>query len=292
MLPILQKIDENGKTSMTDIKALMSKLFNLSESDKKKLLPSGTQTIFENRVGWARTYLKKAGLVTIPQRGYVEITKQGKQTLSENLKEINLSYLKKFPEFIKFQTVTPKENTNQIKEDADTNPIERIEQSFHQINEELKKELLSILVSCSPAFFERFVVDLLLNMGYGGSRKEAGIAFTTTGDEGIDGMIKEDKLGLDLIYIQAKRWKESTVGRPEIQKFAGALQGKKAKKGIFITTSRFSSEAEQFVKGIESNIVLIDGAQIANLMINSDTGVSVVQKFEIKRPDQDYFTED
>ena len=293
MLPILKAVKNKNEISMTEVKDLMSKEFNLTEQELKEMLPSGNQTVFNNRVGWARTYLKKAALLSSPKKGFIQITDRGKEVVDSGITELNAKYLKKFPEFVEFQTVNKKEEKETEVEESDATPIEILEASYNKVNDSLKKELLSTILDCSPEFFERLVVDLLINMGYGGSRKEAGQAFATTGDEGIDGIIKEDKLGLDLIYIQAKRWKtDSTVGRPEIQKFAGALQGKRAKKGIFIATSRFSSEAREFVKGIDSKIILIDGNELTELMIESNTGVSLEQKFEVKKIDTDFFNED
>ena len=292
MKPILEEIIDGKEVSMFSIKTALAKKFDLTQKEQKELLPSGNQAVFDNRVGWARTYLKKAKMLSSPQRGFVQITNRGRETLKEDIAEINVKYLKKFPEFIEFQE-THKFKTKDIATDEDETPIEVLEESYKKIKENFKKEILDLVMSCSPFFFEKLVVDLLINLGYGGSKKEAGEAFTTSGDEGLDGIIKEDKLGLDLIYIQAKRWKKnSQVGRPEIQKFAGALQGRRAKKGVFITTSYFSNEAKEFVKKIESKIILIDGDSLAEYMIESNTGVSPHQSFEIKKIDADYFDED
>ena len=295
MLPILKELNDGREKNIPTLKALLVKEFDLSEKQLKELLPSGTQPIFDNRVGWARTYLKKAGLIESPKRGVFRITDRGRSVLEEDIGSIDSDYLYQFEEFKKFKNLSNEIDSRDIDidENSESTPIEKFESSYKKIKDELKADLLDQIFNCSPFFFEKLVVDLLLNLGYGGSRKEAGEAFATTGDEGIDGVIKEDKLGLDLIYIQAKRWKVSScVGRPEIQKFAGALQGKRAKKGIFLTTSYFSNEAKSYVETIDSKIILIDGGMLTNLMFESSTGVSIESKYEIKKIDSDYFTEE
>lgn len=292
MLPMLKELKEGSSKSMQEIRDSLADYFNLSEEEQKDLLPSGNQSIFDNRVGWARTYLKKAGLVDSPKRSFVVITDRGREVLAENPDEITSNYLKKFDEFLDFQNLSNKKEEEAEEVTSEQTPSEQFESAYKKLKSGLKTELLDTIMDCSPFFFERLVVDLLINLGYGGSKKEAGEAFATTGDEGIDGIIKEDKLGLDLIYIQAKRWKkDSCVGRPEIQKFAGALQGKRAKKGIFITTSYYSNEAREFVKALDSKIILIDGDSLAEYMIESNTGVSVESKYELKKIDSDYFSE-
>lgn len=296
MLPMLNELASGNEKTISDLKNKLAKDFKLSEEELKELLPSGNQLIFDNRVGWARTYLKKAMLIESSKRGVFKITERGKKVLKEGVNAITATYLKKFDEFREFQNL--EKSTDELKEensgsDSESTPIEIFEKSYKKIQSDLKKEILEQILSCSPFFFEKLVVDLVINLGYGGSRKEAGEAFRTTGDEGIDGIIKEDKLGLDLIYLQAKRWKkDSCVGRPEVQKFAGALQGKRAKKGIFITTSYFSNDAREYVSHIDSKIILIDGNELCSLMIESNTGVSILSNYSIKRIDSDYFTED
>ncbi len=297
MLPLLKELAEVDQMTMALVKEKMTAYFQLTEEEIKELLPSGNQQIFYNRIGWARTYLKKAMLIESPKRGVFRITVRGKEVLQEKPNEINASYLKKFDEFRDFQNMDKgnesSDEEGSSEEVSSSTPIETFESSYKKIQTDLKAELIDQILDCSPFFFEKLVVDLVINLGYGGSRKEAGEAFRTTGDEGIDGIIKEDKLGLDLIYLQAKRWKiDSCVGRPEVQKFAGALQGKRAKKGIFITTSYFSKEALDFVKHIDSKIILIDGKELCSLMIESNTGVSAVSKYEIKRIDSDYFNDE
>lgn len=296
MLPMLRELSDGNEKTISELKTNLAAKFKLSEEELKELLPSGNQQVFDNRVGWARTYLKKAMLIESARRGVFKITDRGSAVLKENVQNITASYLKKFDEFREFQNMD-KSNEEGKEEsyvsESESTPVELFEKSYRKIQSDLKKEILEQILSCSPFFFEKLVVDLAINLGYGGSRKEAGEAFQKTGDEGIDGIIKEDKLGLDLIYIQAKRWKkDSCVGRPEIQKFTGALQGKRARKGIFITTSYFSSDAKEFVKHIDSKIILIDGDELCSLMIESNTGVSTLSSYSIKRIDSDYFIEE
>ena len=294
MLPLLQYASDGKEHSLRDAITFLADVFNLSDDERKELLSSGQQAVFDNRVGWARTYLKKAGLFISPKRGFFQITDKGKEILSQNPSEINLKFLNQFPEFIEFKT-TKKDNDKsepEIIETSETTPQESIEFGYQKIRKELELELLNRVKSCSPDFFERLVVDLLVKMGYGGSRRDAGRAIGKSGDGGIDGIIKEDKLGLDIVYVQAKRWDNTVVGRPEIQKFVGALHGQRARKGVFITTSRFSQEAREYVSIIDSKIVLIDGEELAQLMIDNHVGVSTVSIYEIKKIDSDYFTDE
>jgi len=256
------------------------------------MLPSGLQNKFTNRVGWARTYMKKAGLLGSPERGTIRITERGLQVLESRPKEINSEFLKQFPEFVEFQrpATKPRKTATQLAERNKT-PEELLEESYIELYDGLVADLVEKVKSGSPQFFERLVVDLLVKMGYGGSRKDAGEAIGRVGDGGIDGIIKEDKLGLDVIYIQAKRW-ENTVGRPSVQAFAGSLEGVRAKRGIMITTSQFSSEAREYVRHIEKKIVLVDGEMLAKLMVDHNLGVSAVASYDIKKVDSDYFEED
>jgi restriction system protein len=298
MLPLLQYISDGKEHSLRETITYLADKFNLTDTERKELLPSGQQTVFDNRVGWSRTHLKKAGLLETPKRGFFKITERGIQVLNQSPQEINVKFLKQFPEFIQFITTKKDNDTsendsdNEIVEISETTPQESIEFGYQKIRKELEIELLNRVKSCSPDFFERLVVDLLVKMGYGGSRRDAGKAVGKSGDGGIDGIIKEDKLGLDIVYIQAKRWDNTTVGRPEIQKFAGALQGYRAKKGIFITTSKFSQEAKDYVSIIDSKIVLVDGQELAQLMIDNNIGVSTISIYEIKKIDSDYFTDE
>jgi restriction system protein len=233
-------------------------------------------------------YLKKAGLLTYPARGKFQITQRGLDTLAQKPPRIDIKYLKQFPEYLDF--IGTSTNSPAAAETANlptTQTPEAIESAYRQLRQTLAQELLERIKTASPAFFERLVIELLVKMGYGGSLVDAGMAIGKTGDEGIDGIIKEDRLGLDAIYIQAKRW-NNTVGRPEIQQFVGALAGKGARKGIFITTSKFSEQAKSYLPA-NVKVVLIDGEQLANYAIEVDLGVSVVSEYQIKRLDLDYF---
>ena len=295
MFPLLKYSGDNEEHSLRESIEALAFYFSLTHEERKQLLPSGKQAIFDNRVGWARTYLKKAGLLESTKWGYFKITKRGQDILQDNnIQEINVEFLKQFSEFIEFKNSTKKETSDseqQLEEiEENTNPEELLEKIYLNIKEKLKQELLETIKQYSPDFFEKLVIDLLIAMGYGGSRKEAGEAVGQINDGGIDGIIKEDRLGLDIIYIQAKRW-DNTVGRPEIQKFAGALLGNQAKKGIFITTSSFSQKAIEYTTMIDSKIILIDGERLSELLIDYNVGVSIVESYAIKKIDADYFTE-
>lgn len=295
MLPLLKYANDSQEHSLREVVEALADEFNLSSDERKELLPSGQQAIFNNRVGWARTYLKKAGLLEYTKRGFFKVTNRGINILSQKPPKINVEYLSQFPEFIEFQTPKVKSNNINIKSEEiseDKTPEEYIELGYQKVSNDLEINLLNRVVTCSAEFFEKLVIDLLVKMGYGGSRKDAGERIGKSGDEGIDGIIKEDKLGLDIVYIQAKRWKNTVVGRPEIQKFAGALQGQRAKKGVFITTSTFSNNARDFSSKIDNKIVLIDGRELAKLMIDNNVGVSKVASYEIKKIDSDYFIDE
>ncbi len=294
MLPLLRFLSDRKEHSLRETIDALAEELNLTDEERKELLPSGQQATFGNRVGWARTYMKKAGLVKSTRRGYFQITERGLDVLRQNPPKINTAFLKQFPEFVEFQTPgrgTKGEALEQGIIETQQTPEEEIEAVYQRVRQSLATELLQTIKSCSPAFFERVVVDLLIKMGYGGTRKDAGEAIGKSNDGGIDGIIKEDRLGLDIVYIQAKRW-DSPVGRPEIQKFAGALQGQRARKGIFITTSTFTNTAQGYVALIDSKIVLIDGNLLAQLMIDHNVGVTTATSYELKRIDSDYFTEE
>lgn len=290
MLPLLKFAEDGKEHTLRETVEKLADVFNLSEEARKVLLPSGQQTVFHNRVGWARTYLKKAGLLDSPRRSYFVITERGQKLLASNPSKIDASFLEQYPEFMEFKALRH-EKDEEAPTATNETPEEILENAFLNLRQNLAGELLQQIKSSPPRQFERIVVQLLVAMGYGGSLTDAGKAVGKSGDEGIDGIIKEDRLGLDIIYIQAKRW-DNTVSRPEIQKFAGALQGQRAKKGIFITTSDFSREANDFVAKIESKIVLIDGQQLAQFMIDHNIGVTPVANYEIKRIDSDYFNEE
>jgi restriction system protein len=294
MLPLLQHIKDKKEYSLREIVDELAAHFKLTTEERNELLPSGTQSLFYNRVGWARTYLSKAGLLKSERRGYFSITNKGLELLKQNPIDINNNLLENYPEFNNFisssKIKTPKqdevkENIAQLK-----TPEEILENAYQNLNKELASELLKQIKDSPSSLFEQIVVDLLVKMGYGGNRKDAGEAIGKPGDEGIDGIIKEDKLGLESIYIQAKRWNDTKISRPEIQKFVGALQGQKARKGIFFTTSSFSKEAYDYVSRIETKIVLIDGNLLADLMIANNVGVSLLANYEVKKIDTDYFT--
>ncbi len=292
MLPLMKLAGDRKEHSLREAIDKLGKEFNLSYEEKRRRLPSGKQEIFTNRVGWARTYLKKAGLLEITRRGYCRVTERGIEVLGVNPKGIDSNMLLKFEAFREFKAF--KRERPVIKKGlskVEVTPIEEIENAYQNIRNSLGSEILLQIKSTSPSMFERIVVELIVKMGYGGSLKDAGDAIGGIGDEGIDGIIKEDKLGLDVIYIQAKRW-QNIVGRPEIQKFAGALQGKRAKKGIFITTSDYTREAREYTDNIESKIILIDGNQLTELMIDGNVGCSTINNYEIKRIDSDYFIEE
>lgn len=292
MLPLLKSCADNQEHSLREAVEILAQYFQLTPEELKELLPSGQQEVFLNRVGWARTYLKKAGLIESTKRGYFKITDRGKKVLEENLYHIDVKYLDKFGEFRAFRSIKKKKEEKPTNEQTSkTTPEEALENAYENLRNNLSNELLTQIKSSPPSLFEKIVIELLVKMGYGGSRKDAGKAIGKSGDEGIDGIIKEDRLGLDIIYIQAKRW-ENTVGRPEIQKFAGALQGQRAKKGIFITTSNFSREAYDYASRIDSKIILIDGKNLADYMIDFNVGVTPISLYEVKRIDTDYFTDD
>ena len=291
MLPLVRYAADGKEYSLREAIEALADEFHLSDAERRELLPSGSQSAFDNRVGWSRTYLKKAGLLSSPRRSYFQITSRGQEVLASNPARINIGFLRQFPEFLEFQRGQSKDSEVSIADGTELiTPEESIESAYQRARATLAADLLQTIKDCSPDFFERLVVDLLVRMGYGGTRKDAGRAIGRSGDGGIDGIINEDRLGLDVVYIQAKRWDSTSVGRPEIQKFAGALQGQRARKGIFLTTSTFSKDAQEFVSRIESKIVLMDGETIAQLMIDYGVGVNTVATYELKRVDSDYFT--
>ena len=292
MLPLLHHNADGAEHSLRDSLDFLADDFKLTSLERAELLPSGRQAIFDNRVGWARTYLVKAGCLERTRRGYCQITTRGKDLLAENPEHIDVRILERFTEFIAFRGISRSsavDDNAQPEPPVERTPEEALEEAHQQIRDNLADDLLSRVLSCSPTFFERLVVDLLVKMGYGGSREDAGQAIGHSGDEGIDGIIREDRLGLDIIYIQAKRWQNS-VGRPEVQRFVGALQGQRANKGVLITTSAFSSDAKQYAGSIENKVVLIDGGTLARLMIDFDIGVSTSVSYYVKRVDSDYFS--
>lgn len=294
MRPLMEFLADGKEHSLRESIEHLAAHFRLTADEQRILLPSGRQELFKNRVAWTKTHLRMAGLIVPAARGIFQITQRGQDFLKAHAGSIDLRVLKRQPGYAEARD-RKRDDTNDPPVDAATEqsrtPEELMEQAFEALRESLAREILSKLKASSPAFFERIVVELLVRMGYGGSRKDAGEALGKAGDEGIDGIIKEDRLGLDTIYIQAKRW-EQTVGRPEIQKFAGALQGFRARKGIFITTATFSKEASDYASRIDSRIVLIDGNRLCSLMIDHGVGVTGVATYAVQRIDNDYFSEE
>jgi restriction system protein len=295
MLPFLKLLADGAEHTLQDIIDKLSVEFQLTEPERHQLLPSGKQLLIHNRVGWARTYLKKAVLLDAPRRGVFVITDRGQQVLAENLEGITSKYLKRFEEFRDFRNISSESASEDISSDTieDTQtPTESIESAFNTLNNDLASDVLDAIKSQSPQFFEHLVVKFMQAMGYGGWSEDSGQATQYTADGGIDGIINEDPLGLETIYLQAKRYTDSAIGRPDIQAFVGALEMKRARKGVFITTSRFSKDALEYVSLIEKKVVLIDGKQLADLMIKHSLGVTVKETYQVKTIDTDYFLED
>jgi len=290
MLPLLRLLQDGYDHKISELTDSLADEFGLSEEERRELLSSGNQVKLVNRVAWAQVYLKKAQLIESRQRGYLHITMQGGQVLLENPHRIDKKFLERFSSYREFQSNV--KQANDVRESDDERvqtPEEILDANYQNLRRTLSQDLLERVKTCSPRFFEELVVDLLVAMGYGGSHKDAGQAVGRSGDGGIDGIIKEDKLGLDVVYVQAKRW-ESIVGSPVVQTFAGSLEGQKARKGVLITTSRFSKDAKDFVNKIEKKIVLIDGEQLAQLMIDYGIGVSEKSTYIIKKLNEDYFS--
>jgi restriction system protein len=295
MRPLLEAHADGKEHLNRDLVAQLGEQFGLTEEERREMLPSGGARLFDNRIGWAKSHITQAGLLISPRRAISVITDRGREALRIQPERIDLRVLNGFEGYREFRNrrknvEDDESDTSETEiQDAQT-PAELLENAYLQVRRQVEAELLSQIKSSPPEFLERVVVDLVVRMGYGGSRKDAGEALGRSGDEGIDGIIKEDPLGLDIIYLQAKRW-EGTVGRPEIQKFAGALQGQRARKGIFITTSTFSSDALEYTSRIETKIILIDGPRLAKLMFDHGVGVATASNYEVKRIDSDYFTD-
>lgn len=296
MKPILLLLKDETPHKRSDMYEKFSIQFRLTEEEKEEWLPSGKQQVYKNRIGWALTYLKKANLIESPTRATFTITDSGKSVLKENPEVVDQEYLMKFDSFKGFKkNIDDPVNDDQqiVVTPSGESPQDMLDRAYKAITSTLTDDVLNEVMNQSPDFFEKLVVDLLVTMGYGGSKIENSQVLGKTGDEGIDGVIKEDKLGFDKIYIQAKRWDiERTVGRPEIQKFVGALTGQGATKGAFITTAGFSKDAKEYVsKQHACKIVLIDGQTLAALMIEHNLGVSVESTYLIKKIDFDYFND-
>ena len=290
MLPLLKLADDGVEHSLAESRLPLADQFSLTEEERKELLPSGQQPRFNNRVAWAKVYLERAKLLEMTRRAHFKISSRGKDVLQNPPHRIDIPFLKQFPEFDGFRTKLSPGSEEELELQTNT-PEEVLEAAYEKIRQDLAVELLEQVKSASPEFFERLVLHLMIKMGYGGSEESAASLTSPGADEGIDGIISEDRLGLDVIYIQAKRW-ENTVGRPEIQKFVSALHGKRATKGVFITTSGFSHDAQAYAVGIDSKVVLIDGIRLAQLMIDFNVGVGLSRVYEVKRIDSDYFAEE
>lgn len=293
--PIMDCLSDEKCHAAKEIREFCFRKLNISEEEKQQLLPSGIP-ILNNRIGWALTYLKKAGLIEYPQRGVYHISSRGKEAIKNGTANITLEYLRQFKEFEDFH------NTNRSKEKSenisdiinDESPNEQIEKAISKLNSSLADELMTEITRISPYDFERLVVQLLIKMGYGSSNFNDNAVTKMSGDEGIDGIVTADRFGFDTVYVQAKQWnKDKAVGRPEIQKFLGALAGQGAAKGLFITTANFTKEAKDFAsKNLQSKIVLVNGEELCNLMIEYDLGVSTIEIYKIKRIDTDYFNDE
>lgn len=287
--PLLDFAADGKEHSIGEARKAIAARMSLSEDDMNERLASGIQTKFDNRVAWAKSYFIQARVLEASRRGHFKITERGIELHRQGLERIDVKVLNQYPEFIEFHKAkgSKEEETTPQGE----TPEELLQRAYESIRSDLAGQILERIKSNSHAFFEKLVVDLMIAMGYGGSREDAGKSIGGSGDEGVDGIIKEDRLGLDVIYLQAKRW-EGTVGRPEVQKFVGALHGKRAKKGVFITTGKFSDDSRKYVGTIDPKIILIDGRTLAELMIDFSLGTTTSGTYEIKRIDSDYYAED
>lgn len=289
-LPMLKLSSDGNVWSLADARQELAKHFQLTEEELEELLPSGRQARYANRVAWAKVYLERGGLLSSPKRAHFQITERGREVLQNPPEEISIKFLSQYPEFQEFRSRSSKISETESDDESSDTPEEVLESAYLTIRKNLASEVLERVKSCSPRFFEHLVVDLLLKMGYGRASGGAGERVGQSGDEGIDGIISEDRLGLEMVYLQAKRW-EGTVGRPEIQKFVGALHGRRARKGVFITTGSFSAEAAAYVQTIDPKVALVDGQQLAEYMIDFGLGVSLARAYEVNRIDTDYFEE-
>ena len=289
----LKAVSDGELHSAKDVRNNIANSMKLTEEDLAEMLPSGTQRTFDNRVAWARTYLDKAGLIETPMRGKYHITEEVIRALASNEK-IDIAYLEKSEEFKNFHNVTTQNTSIEIQNEKNETPLEILESAHKQYLSALASQLMDEVMKLTPVEFERLVVKLLLKMGYGSGIEGAGMVTQASNDGGIDGIIKEDQLGFSHIYIQAKQWAlEQIVGKPEIQKFVGTLQGQQAQKGLFITTARFSSGAIQYANNLLGvKVVLVDGSALTKLMIKHSVGVSLEQTYEVKKIDSDFFAEE
>ncbi len=295
MLPVLQSAaNANGETSVSELADKIAAQLKLTEEDVEQLLPSGKQTVFKNRLNWAKSYMGKAGLVESTRRGYFRVTPRGYELLASSPKYIDVSVLSTIPEFAAW---TSEERKSEVADEpqeviSQIDPEEQMAVSFTKLTKSLSSDLIERIHSFSPSFFERLIIDLLLAMGYGGGRAEMGRSLGKSGDGGIDGVIKEDELGLDVVYVQAKRYAaDNAVPVREVRDFIGSLEGHRASKGVFVTTSTFPTSARDFVDRVSKRVILIDGAELARLMIRHNVGVRIKEVYEIKKIDEDYFSE-
>ncbi|HBI41272.1 MAG TPA: restriction endonuclease [Planctomycetales bacterium] len=294
MLPILEALQDGQERKMREVTETLAVRLKLTDEERQELLPSGQQTVFSNRVAWAKSHLKNAGLIENPVRGKVSIAEAGRKVLLQKPATVNCKFLKQFSTYLKFiGHTTDQDNEGEagtVIESSQT-PLELLDASFNTLQKATAQDLMAKLKTCSPGFFEQVVVRLLRAMGYGGVTGDASVT-GKSGDGGIDGIIKEDKLGLDVVCIQAKRW-DGSVGRPVIQGFVGSMDYIRAKKGVILTTSQFTKDALDFVDRIEGKkVVLIDGPKLADLMIEHNVGVKLTKLYELKEVSNDFFDED
>lgn len=286
---MLRVMSDGKEYPMTELRARVAECLKLSPEDLAERLPSGVQTVFANRIAWSSVYLHKAGALSRPRRGVFQITERGRELLALNLPRLTIRELSRYPEFVSFHKGDngARQESSPAGE-ATLTPEEQLESAYRVLRDNLAAELLETVKKSPPGFFERLVIELLVSMGYGGSEEDAAKVVGGPRDEGIDGVIKEDKLGLDAVYVQAKRWKEA-VGRPTVQAFAGSLEGHRARKGVLISTSHFTPDAHAYVEKIGKRIVLIDGKRLADLMIEHDVGVKTKRAYVLKKLDSDFF---
>jgi len=292
-LPLLRLAGDGQIHHLSEARTHLAQEFHLTLEELDEKLPSGKQSRWANRVAWAKVYLEKVRIFDSPGRGQFRITDRGREVLRNPPARLDLSYLQRFPELAEFRNRTRASSVGSAVpvEQSEITPEEELESAYERLQTELAEDVLAHVRRLSPTAFEQLVVDVMLAMGYGGGSPEAGSITPASGDEGIDGVINEDRLGLDVIYVQAKRW-ENPVSRPEIQKFVGALHGRRARKGVFITTSRFTSDARGYVEHIDPRVVLIDGERLARLMIDHGVGVSTKDTLRVQRVDSDYFADE
>jgi restriction system protein len=300
MLPVL-RLAAGGETRVPDVAKQIAEEFGLSEAEREQMLPSGRQRLLHNRVHWAKFYMSKAGLISSQRRGWFSASEAGRALLARKPQRIDVSELMKIPSFVEFYEGQSK--SDEVVATTDTpvvsmpieqvTPEEQIEAAHIALQAALRDDLLQRILQNDPSFFERVIIDLLVAMGYGGTHQNAATQLGGSGDGGVDGVINEDRLGLDRVYVQAKRYaKGNQVGRPDVQAFVGSLVGLGANKGVFVTTSTFSAQAAEFVRHLSQRVILIDGNKLSDLMIEHDVGVRTSRTVEFKRLDEDFFSEE